>query len=101
MLNKLTIVSPAYYDDLAPCAFLVESCKALNLPLHLYGMGEPWPWLYEAKVKRLRREIEKLDTEYVLVSDSGDAFFLAGEEEILNKLFLTQSGVLISGEKNC
>lgn len=80
---------------------LVESCKALNLNLHLYGQNEPWSGLIEGKVNRLFREIEKLDTEYVLITDSSDSFIIGHENDILDRYFKAGAPVLISAEKSC
>jgi len=78
---------------------LMESCQRFGLNSHLYGMGEDWPWLYEAKVVALRAEIEKLDSDYILVSDGDDAFFLAGEDEILDKFKASRARILISADR--
>lgn len=68
---------------------------------YVYGLGEPWPGLYQGKVVDLRRAIENVDSEYILVSDANDAFFLAEEDEILAKFHAAKCSVLISGDRNC
>lgn len=99
--KNLTVVSPAYFTDLRSCQVLSDSCRILKLPLHLYGVGEPWPWLRQAKIVDLRREIEKVDSKYVLVSDSSDVVLLGNEDEIINKFKSRRCFIFMSAEKNC
>lgn len=101
MPNRLTVISPAYYDSLSPYLLLSDSCERLGLPLHTYGMGEPWPWLLEAKVVRLAKEIEQIDSEYFLMTDAGDSFILDDEEAIMHKFLKADTPVLVSAEKKC
>lgn len=101
MTEKLTVVAAAYYTSMERCSMLVESCKKLDIHLHLFGMGEPWPGLYTGKVYRLRREIDQIDSSYILVTDSSDSFFLANSDDILTKYMGMNVPVVISAEKNC
>lgn len=80
---------------------LIDSCKNYSLNLHLYGQGEPWPGLLNGKIINLRREIERLPTDYVLVCDASDAFFVGGEDSILSRFIEMQAPVVISAEKRC
>jgi len=105
-MPRLTVVAPAFYPTLRPCRYLIESCRRLNIPINLHGIGEPWPGLNEGKTRRLAREFEKLDSEYFLFSDAKDSFLMAGEDEIVEKyLAIKPEGlsdyVLVSAEKNC
>lgn len=98
-MQKLTVVSPAFYSTPEPYRMLVDSCKHYNLNLHLYGVGEPWTWYTDAKVFRLAHEIKNIDSEYILVCDADDAFFMAGEKEILYKYQDTGSKILVSADR--
>lgn len=98
-MNTLTVVSPAYYKTTEPCRLLVNSCKYFNLNLHLYGLGEEWPWYYNAKVVQLAKEITKLDSEYIMVCDADDAFVMAHESEIMSKFLESRAKILVSADK--
>lgn len=100
-MSRLTVISPAYYDSLSPTLYLSDSCERLGLNLHLFGHGEPWPWLVDAKVIRLAQEIEKIDSEYFLMTDAGDSFILDDEETIMMKFHASGASVLVSAEKKC
>jgi hypothetical protein len=100
---KLAIVAPCYSWKRPPdqARHISESCQALSLSLFVYGLDHPWPGLYQGKVIDLRRAIEEVDSEFILVSDANDAFFLADEREILEKFDRSGVSVLVSGDKNC
>lgn len=98
-MKKLCVVSPAYYTDSSKYEMLTESCKYFKLDLHLYGMGEEWPWYYNAKVIQLAREIDKIDAEYILVCDADDAFFMAGENEILHTYRKITDKILVAADR--
>lgn len=98
-MNKLTVVSPAFYETTQPYQLLVDSCKHYGIQLHLYGLGEPWPWYFDAKVLRLKAEIEELDTELVLVCDADDAFIMGPQAEILNKYYRFESDIVVSADR--
>jgi len=100
-MDALTIISPAYFTSKQDYWYLTESCKQLKLKLHLYGRGEPYPWLLQAKVVELRKQIAALDTEFVLLLDSHDAFMLCGQEEILDKMAGFTRHIVMSAEKKC
>jgi hypothetical protein len=98
---KLCVVAAAFYEDASQIQLLVESCRELKLPLHLYGEGEVFANLREAKVLRLHEKLEKLKAEYILVTDAADSFLLAKESEILHKFFDFGKPIVISAEKTC
>jgi hypothetical protein len=99
-VNKLTVVSPTFYPSLEPCQLLVDSCKQHKLNLHLYGLGEPWTWYTDVKVFRLAEEIKKIDSEYILVCDADDAFFVTDEKEILHTYHKTAGDrILVSADR--
>src|ERR1700751_4193390 len=98
---KLCVIAAAYYSDDSPCELLKESCELLKIPLHLYGLGQPFASLREAKVVQLKRELGKLDTEYVLVTDASDTFLVAKGDEILEKFARRSCRIMVSAEKNC
>jgi hypothetical protein len=94
-------VSPAFYPNPRQCKHLIESCSTLNLNLHLFGFGEPWPGYVEAKVVRLLWEIERIECDHVMVTDAVDSFVMADEEEIMECFKSSGSECVISAEKNC
>ena len=98
-MEKLTIVSPAFYTSPEPYQMLVESCKRFKLNLHLYGLNEPWTWYTDVKVHRLADEIRNLDSDYVLVCDADDAFFMAPAHEILYKYHDSCAKILVSADR--
>lgn len=98
-MNRLTIVSPAFYTSPEPYQRLVDSCKTFNLNLHLYGINEPWTWYTDVKVYRLAQEIKAIDSEYIMVCDADDAFFMADEAEILYKYLNTNAKILVSADR--
>lgn len=99
-MNKLTVVSPTFYTNPEPYQMLVNSCKHFNINLHLYGMNEPWTWYTDVKVFRLINEIKKLNTEYVMVCDADDAFFMARENEILHSYqSIAGNNILVSADR--
>ena len=98
-MNKLTIVSPAFYSDPSHYKMLVNSCNHFGLNLYLYGVNEPWTWLTDTKVFRLIEEIENIDSEYIMICDADDAFVMANEKEILYKYHSTSKTILVSADR--
>jgi len=98
-MRDLTIVAPAYYPDFLKCGMLIDSCKHFKLNLHLYGQGEEWPWYFNAKVIQLAKELEQIDSEYIMVCDADDAFVMAYESEIMHKYTNITSKILVSADR--
>jgi hypothetical protein len=100
--GALAVVSPTYYDNPAAYWFLQESCRQNNLTLVTYGLGQPYPWLRQAKIVELLRVLAEVDYPYVMVTDAGDSFITSDEYEIMAKF--TQKchdRVLMSAERSC
>ena len=98
-MRRLTVVAPAFYPNPRQCHFLMDSCANLGLSYYLFGLGEQWPGAIEAKIIRLLWEIERLETEYVLMTDAGDSFVMADEDELLART--PAAPPVVSAEKNC
>jgi hypothetical protein len=98
-MRRLTVVAPCFYPDTNECKLFIESCERFNIHYHLYGLGEPWTWLYDAKVERLILELETINSEYILVNDGDDTFFLAGEDEIMKKYLDSTATILVSADR--
>ena len=98
-MKTLTIISPCFYEDTSSCSLFIQSCERFHLNYYLYGLGESWPWLYEAKVVRLMQEIEHINSEFILVNDADDAFFVADENEIMSKYEKSQAKIFVSADR--
>jgi hypothetical protein len=99
--RRLTVVTPAYFTSVKPIEKLIHACSKLDLQFYMYGFAEPWPWLRWAKVTALRYELQKIKSEYVLVTDGSDALITGDEDEIFDRYNQFRGRVVVSAEKNC
>jgi len=93
---NLQVVSACFYADKTPARRLIQSCERFGLPLHLYGVGEPCKSWYDAKIVRLRQELERLDCDFVLFVDAADTIIVSNP--VRSEMYDMYS---ISGERNC
>jgi hypothetical protein len=84
-IPDILVLAPAFYPSVAPVWRLCESAAAHNIPLRLYGVGEPYKGWVDVQITRLWQELEHATEEYFLYTDAIDAFFVAGLDEIWQK----------------
>lgn len=103
MSSETLVISPAYFPSTEHCKPLVESAQMLGIPLQLYGIGEPWVWFKEGKIRRLAEEIRRRRRQHSLVMfvDSFDSFFIQGMEVIEHRYRNAMTGILAAGEQTC
>ncbi len=81
--------------------YLRKSCERYNLPLHVIGLGQPFPGrayklhAYEQYAKTLPKN------DIVLFVDGYDVIFLADEKTILETFYAMNHPFVISVERNC
>lgn len=100
-MNQFTVLSPAFYEHKIYCKTIIDSCEHLGINLQLYGLGEPYLGLRDAKVAQLIKNLDKLDTEYVMISDSNDVLFVRTANEILSRYHELRRPVIFAAEKQC
>jgi hypothetical protein len=75
-MADICVLAPAFYPDAAPVWRLVESARRFDIPLTLYGLGEPnQGWIY-SHITRLREELEARTEKLFMFTDAIDCFFL-------------------------
>lgn len=96
--EDVLVLSAAYYASEAGCQCLVDSARTLDIPLQLYGIGEPWPWWREGKIRRLKQEIKarRRQHHFVLFVDSYDVFFTKDLETIERRYHAMMAPVVVS-----
>jgi len=97
----LTVVSPTYYEDKTKCRYLEESAEILGYKLHLYGIGKFFSTLREAKIISLVEEVQKVETDLVLVCDSVDTLLVEPQKELVNRFLAKRCLLLMAAEKQC
>jgi hypothetical protein len=102
-MAETLVIAPAYFPSTEHCKPLVESAHLLGIPLQLYGIGEPWPWFKEGKIRRLAEEIRQRRRQHTLVLfvDAFDSFFLKPLEVIETRYHEAMTGIFAAGEQTC
>lgn len=68
-----TILAPAFYSSWDKVKYLKQSAERWNIPITFYGFDEVYKGWHNIQVDRLIEEVEKVDTEWVIYTDSSDA----------------------------
>jgi hypothetical protein len=86
----ITVLAPAFYtgpnEPQWSTRYLRRSAARHNVPIAWYGTGEPYRGWLDVQLTRLLFAIEHVTTSHILYTDSSDAVFLAGLDEIAHKL---------------
>jgi len=99
---NLLVISPCFYHTDKEAALMVESCHKCGLNVQLYGVGVPFvPHGADAQVLKLYEFMENKQADYALITDSRDAVFVAGEEEIMAKFHSFGKDMVMSAEREC
>lgn len=100
---ELAIISPCFYPNNEPASLMVQSARAHNLTVVLYGVGEDFiPHGADAQVKRLHELMApECLAEYALITDCRDVLFLANQDEITRKFLSFGSDLVMSTENGC
>lgn len=85
--SDLTVLAPAFYRNPEwSTRYLSRSATRHNVPIRWYGTGEQYTGWVQVQVTRLLYELEEnVSTGCVLYTDSSDAMFMSGVEEIMEK----------------
>jgi hypothetical protein len=99
---NLAVIAPAYYPTEEPIKLLRDSCAIHHLPFYPFGMGQPWRGDLAAHFEGALEAIHNLPSIYDLVmfTDAGDAFVMAGADEIVEKWKAYGCSVLMAAEQN-
>lgn len=85
--------------------FLQPSCEYHGLDLTVLSQlpgQKPGEWKHRQKDRMLASFLESVDDEQIILStDAYDAWFLAGENEILEKYHAFNHPIVFSAERNC
>lgn len=81
--DDFLVVAPAFYPDITPVEYLVESARTHNIPLKLYGLGEPFKDWIDTHLLRLHSELQLTTKSHFLFTDASDCFFVRPMEEIV------------------
>ncbi len=68
-----TILAPAFYKSWDKVKYIKQSAEHWNVPITLYGFDEPYKGWHYVQIDRLIEEIAKVQTEWVIYTDSSDA----------------------------
>lgn len=105
-INRLRIITYAT-DTEHPGLnrFLKPSCDHYGLDLTVLSPDKitcSKPWRHRQKDRMLSRFLDTVaDDQLILSTDAYDAWFLCGEDEILDKYYTLNSPLVFSAERNC
>lgn len=100
---SITVLAPAFYTDPEwSTRYLRRSAERHGVPVTWYGVGEPYRGWPQVQIHSLLDELRKVTTSHVLYTDSSDAVFLSGLDEIEHKYIadLGNPEVLMSVESD-
>lgn len=78
----ITVLAPDFYTSHHNTRYLRTSAASLNVPITFYGTGEPYRGWLDVQIHRLLDEIKKVNTDYVLYTDSSDAIFIRDLDDV-------------------
>src|SRR4029077_10026317 len=82
---SITILAPAFYQNLYNVHYLAESAKRYEVPIWWYGLGKKYIDWYQVQVIELLEVIPHVPTSHILYTDASDAILLADLQEIEKK----------------
>jgi hypothetical protein len=99
---NLAVISPAYYPTDEPIKLLRDSCAIHHLPFYPFGGGRQWRGDMVAHFEGALEAIGNLPSivDLVMFTDAGDAFVMAGADEIVEKWQAYGCPVLMSAEQS-
>lgn len=83
--KDITVVSPCIYDSYDPLWMFTTTCRRFGISPVYYGFGDTYGGWVDIMLRRLMGAAKECQTSHMLYTDSRDAFFLAGMEEITEK----------------
>ena len=81
--KDLTVLLPCIYDSYDPLWMMLGTCRRFGIKPTFYGFGETYAGWVDIMLVRLMKAVKECPTSHVLYSDSRDAFFLSGIDEIV------------------
>src|ERR1700733_5958913 len=95
---SLLVIPPAYGGS--DPTLLQQSCTAVGIDLHMYGVNQPWPG-FTGRVRDAITVMKSRAEDVVLFTDASDTFIVDGEQPILAKFAEIHCQFLHSAEKAC
>ncbi len=83
--KDLTVITPCMYENEEPIWMFLASCRRFGITPTFYGKGEQHADWVDIMLKRLMEAARTCPTSHMLYTDSRDAFFLCGLDEIARK----------------
>jgi hypothetical protein len=81
----LTVITPMIYENTDPLWMFLATCRRFGITPRYYGEGATYGGWVDIMLTRLMEAARTCPTSHMLYTDSRDAFFLAGLDEIVEK----------------
>ncbi len=83
--KDITVSTPGLYPNLDPLWMFSATCRRFGIQFVPYALGETYSGWVDIMLKKLMEAAHACPTSHMLYTDSRDAFFLAGMEEVTAK----------------
>lgn len=83
--SDITVSISCVYKNTDPIWMMKRTCDRFGITPRLYGLGDIYGGWVDIMLRRLMEEAHTCPTSHMLYTDGGDAFFLAGLDEVTEK----------------
>lgn len=83
--KDITVSTPCIYSSADPIWMFAISCRRFNIPFLPFGVGRGYSDWVDIMLTQLMEAAKTCPTSHILYTDSRDAFFLSGLDEITEK----------------
>jgi hypothetical protein len=83
--KDITVITPCLYPSKTPLWMFLASCRRFGVVPSYYAEGETYSGWVDIMLTKLMEAARACPTSHMLYTDSRDAFFLAGMDEVVDK----------------
>lgn len=83
--SDITVSTACLYQNTEPIWMFMHTCRRFSIEPRFYGLGDTYSGWVDIMLARLMEEARTCPTSHILYTDSRDAFFLAGLDEVVEK----------------
>ncbi len=83
--NDITVTTPCIYENDKPLWMFLITCQRFGVRPTYYGVGKTYSGWKDIMLDQLMEAARNCPTSHILYTDSRDAFFLSGMDEITEK----------------
>lgn len=83
--SDITVSTACLYQNTDPIWMFMNTCRRFSIEPLFYGLGDSYSGWVDIMLIRLMEAARTCPTSHILYTDSRDAFFLAGLDEVVEK----------------